>query len=468
MFAARFDPTKISSVEVTEHSDVNEKPDTLLPQKRSRETVANPIEPEDDSEADDSAAEEGPESDKTEEKEFDEDSSDSDNELPGKSEEEDNASNDETDKHTSVLNRFKQTLSLQDQLGSANTEEEPDKDVEMKDVHSLTPIPQPAKVRDSSLRSLDASSYKAAAWDSATKIHYNNAQVKHFDAYKDKLDSRLLRNIINNFSDTTFPIQSALLDNLLPTLLFAQSANKKRFTRQVGDVLVNASTGSGKTLAYSIPLIQSLRSRTVSRVRAIILVPTKILIHQVYECLSKLSQGTSLNISMSKLENSLKEEHSKFLQNSPDILIVTPGRLVDHLQLESFNLKSLKFLVLDEADRLLNQSFQNWNQVLFAQLSKDKEDKKPGNVIKMVFSATLTTNAEKLYNLHLHNPKIYLMDNVKLYSLPKKLQELNIQIPTAKSGIKPLVLLRLLDEIRSSSRPEKILIFVKSNEASFH
>lgn len=462
MFAARFDPTKVTENVLT--AEVTQIKEPTVPQKRKR-----------DAETDD----EGSGEDDASSSEDDASSSEDDSDTISEQDENKVASVAPTEtsqqsvdaKHSSVLNRFQQTLSLQGALSASDKvssdNDVHDEDVSMKDVHSLTPIPQPAKVTNEALKLLDPSTYKSTAWDAATKIHYDSKMVKQFDSYEGELDARLLKNITSNFSSETFPIQTILFDKVLPLLNSSFKANRKLFTRRVGDILVNASTGSGKTLAYSVPLVQILRSRTVNKVRAIILVPTKILIHQVYDCLSKLSQGTSLNVSMSKLENSLKEEHNKFLYNSPDILIITPGRLVDHLQMESFDLKTLKFLVLDEADRLLNQSFQNWNQVLFHHLTNDKQDKRPGNVIKMVFSATLTTNAEKLYNLYLHNPKIFLTDSVKLYSIPKKLQELNVNIPTAKSLFKPLLLLRIIHDIKSSaSRNAKILVFVKSNEAS--
>ena len=283
-----------------------------------------------------------------------------------------------------------------------------------------------------------------------------------YTSYQDSLEPKLLNNITKYFSNDTFPIQTILLDTLLPVLNFSQRITKKNFTRRVGDILVNASTGSGKTLAYSIPIVQTLSKRSVNKLRALIIVPTKLLIHQVYDTLSKLSQGTSLIISISKLESSLKEEHQKLQNLEPDVLIITPGRLVDHLNMGSISLKNLKMLVLDEADRLLNQSFQNWCFELMNRLKTDKLDQMPGNVIKMVFSATLTTNTQKLHDLNLYSPKLFVMDSVKLYHLPAMLQEFNINIPTAKSLYKPLLLLRLLKE-QSTAR---ILVFAKSNEAS--
>lgn len=160
----------------------------------------------------------------------------------------------------------------------------------------------------------------------------------------------------------------------------------------------------------------------------------------------------------------MRDEHRKFQSQEPDILVITPGRLVDHLQMGTFNLKNLKFLILDEADRLLNQSFQNWCSEIMNRLKSDKAETHPVSVIKMVFSATLTTNTEKLHSLQLNRPTLFMMDTVKLYHLPKRLQEYNINIPTAKSFAKPFFLLQLIASLVGSEL--RILVFVRSNEAS--
>ncbi|QLQ81285.1 hypothetical protein HG537_0F00460 [Torulaspora globosa] len=362
-------------------------------------------------------------------------------------------------KHSSIMSRFKQTISLQDQISSK--EEVDGLETSAEHVNALEQIPQPAIVRDR-LSKQAANEHKSVAWLNTTKIHYNNTMVRPFSDFSDHLHPRLLQNIQKHFSSECFPIQTALLENVLPVINFSLEATRKHLTRRVGDVLVNASTGSGKTLAYSIPVAQLLFKRTVNRLRVLIIVPTKLLINQVFDTISKLSQGSGLIVSISKLENSVREEHKKFLQSEPDILISTPGRLVDHLQMKSLSMKNLQVLILDEADHLLNQSFQNWCPELMQRIVTDKHDERPGNVIKMIFSATLTTNTEKLHGLNLHNPKLFLMDSVKLYNLPAKLQEFMIRIPTAKSSYKPLILLHLLDYLKRS----KTLVFVKSNEAS--
>lgn len=365
-------------------------------------------------------------------------------------------------KHSSIMSRFTQTISLQDKIAKEEIidGEQNVSQVEVPE-HALEHIPQPAIVRDEYAQQI-SKEHKSVAWFNTAKVHYDNSMVKPFTCFADEMQPKLLQNVEKYFSANSFPIQTALLENLLPILNFSLSTTKKHLTRRVGDVLVNASTGSGKTLAYSIPIVQLLSKRTVNRLRALIIVPTKLLINQVYDTINKLAQGTGLIISISKLENSLKEEHKKFMQSEPDVLIITPGRLVDHLQMKSISMKNLQMLILDEADHLLNQSFQNWCPRLLSQIIAEKHDQRPGNVIKMVFSATLTTNTEKLHGLNLNNPRLFIMDSVKLYSLPEKLQEYVVNIPTSKSLYKPLILLHLLDHLKSA----KVLVFVKSNEAS--
>ncbi|SCU92836.1 LAFA_0F13190g1_1 [Lachancea sp. 'fantastica'] len=471
MFAARFDPSQVQATPQTS-SVIQNRPRPVVPSKRGNESD-DESESESESASELEGVKESHGSDKSDQEEPDQDSDVLENTGFGVSHI-DEVTNGNTqssigtalnDKHSGLYNRFQKTISLQENLRPSDMVDSEDDNTEQLEQHDLVPIPQPAVVKNiyPSTETTSAMS-KSAAWLQTQKIHYDNFMVKPFASYDTLLNEKLLANIITKFSSQTFPVQTILLDTVLPKLSFAQSVSKRRFPRRVGDILVNASTGSGKTLAYSIPVVQSLSKRTVNRLRCLIVVPTKILIHQVFETLTKLSQGTSLVTGISKLENSLRDEHNKFQNQQPDILIITPGRLVDHLQLNSFDLKNLKFLILDEADRLLNQSFQNWCSVIMNRLKSDKNEKAPVNVIKMVFSATLTTNTEKLHNLELNRPSLFMMDSVKLYHLPKLLQEYNIQIPTAKSSKKPLFILQLICAL--SKDDSRILVFARSNEAS--
>ncbi|AET38235.1 putative ATP-dependent RNA helicase DBP6 Ecym_2514 [Eremothecium cymbalariae DBVPG len=454
MFAPRYEPSKVCRV-----NEVPSKAEQVVPRKRALEDyIESERETEGDEDEDMNDAQESMGADEDDELEKQENGI-SEDMLSGDSNTEVTSS-----RHESVFSRFRKSMARQvkddihDKSDSLRYDDE-----ESVPVHELAPIPQPAIVRDKNFQNAK-SDHKLTAWSNISKIVYDNSMEKPFNAYKTLLSSRLLTNIESQFSHIAFPVQTCMLDAILPTLTTAYSVSKKNYTRKVGDILVNASTGSGKTLAYSIPIVHILSKRIVNRLRAIILVPTKLLIQQVYETILTLSQGTSLIINVSRLDKSLKEEHLKLQSKEPDILIVTPGRLVDHLHMSTFSLQNLKFLILDEADRLLNQSFQNWCSELMTKIEAEKLDKNPGNILKMIFSATLTTNTEKLHELMLHNPKLITMGTEKLYNMPKLLQEFNIPIPTAKSHKKPLILLRLLSTLQAPDL--RVLVFVKSNDAS--
>ncbi|KZT07643.1 DEAD-domain-containing protein [Laetiporus sulphureus 93-53] len=144
------------------------------------------------------------------------------------------------------------------------------------------------------------------------------------------------------------------------------------------DLCVSAPTGSGKTLAYVLPIVEVLSARIVTRLRALIVLPTRDLVTQVRETFEAIAKGRGLKIGTATGQHSFAHEQGQLIADRSthlqggsskiDILICTPGRLMDHLNgTPNFSLQHLRFLVIDEADRLLAQSFQDWlAQVLAA------------------------------------------------------------------------------------------------------
>lgn len=123
------------------------------------------------------------------------------------------------------------------------------------------------------------------------------------------------------------------------------------------DVIGLAETGSGKTGAFVIPILQTLLDAP-SRFYALILTPTRELAFQINEQVRAL--GAAFGVSSVTIVGGMDmTTQSMALGKSPHIIIATPGRLVDHLEnTKGFNLKNLKYLVLDEADRILNLDFE--------------------------------------------------------------------------------------------------------------
>lgn len=124
------------------------------------------------------------------------------------------------------------------------------------------------------------------------------------------------------------------------------------------DVQVCAETGSGKTLAYLLPLMEKLLATPApnTSTRALVLVPTRELAHQVFKLAQKFSELCGLNVGLLTGGDDFKYQAS-MLRKNPEIVVSTTGRLVDHLKRNSANLQDLEFLVLDEADRMLDMGF---------------------------------------------------------------------------------------------------------------
>ncbi|KGQ81174.1 ATP-dependent RNA helicase DBP6 [Candida albicans P37005] len=361
-------------------------------------------------------------------------------------------------KHQTIFNKFKQSTESEAIEQEKEEVEEEDANIEQ---HSLVPLPQPALPRD---RKLSSVSTHTKNLDWLTKPQYASPSDKK--AFTDfKSSSFMIKNLEKMGFTEAFSVQISVLNMMLPEI----EAQKLKPDR-VGDILVNASTGSGKTLAYSIPIIESLYRRVVPRVRVIILVPTKPLINQVKSTLLQLSSGTNLQIAALKNDVSINDEKDSLTKSVPDIIVSTPGRLVEHLLNDSINLSSLQYLIIDEADRLLNQSFQNWSNVLL-----DKIDSQINiaevwklSVQKLVFSATLTTDAGKLSSLKFYNPRLIIVNDSKqlvneIFTVPVTLSEFKIHLGVAKNSLKPLILTKFLI---STNKLSNVLIFTKSNESS--
>ncbi|ELO1776661.1 DEAD/DEAH box helicase, partial [Vibrio fluvialis] len=128
------------------------------------------------------------------------------------------------------------------------------------------------------------------------------------------------------------------------------------------DVLAGAQTGTGKTAAFGLPLIQRFLDSPAPReanskdIRALVLVPTRELAQQVFDNLQAYAQGCELKIVTAYGGTSMNVQKQN-LRGGADILIATPGRLLDHAHVKTLYLGNAEALVLDEADRMLDMGF---------------------------------------------------------------------------------------------------------------
>lgn len=219
-----------------------------------------------------------------------------------------------------------------------------------------------------------------------------------------------------------FPVQQSVIPWIL-------DVHQKPAPFRPRDVCVSAPTGSGKTLAYALPICQLLLKRTDRRVRALIVLPVNELAIQVGKIMRKLCEGTTLTVALLSKFNSLEVEQKQLVHefngkhySKVDIVVATTGRLVEHLHTTvGFSLRSLQFLVMDEADRIMEQISNNWLYHLDRHVKLESDTVLRGQMMplcyaslvsrrqphKMLFSATMSQDPEKLQNLNLFQPKLF-------------------------------------------------------------
>jgi ATP-dependent RNA helicase RhlE len=166
------------------------------------------------------------------------------------------------------------------------------------------------------------------------------------------------------------------------------------------DVLGLAQTGTGKTAAFGLPLITLLSENpgrpSPKTVRALILAPTRELASQIVENLKDYTKGTPIKVALVVGGQSINVQ-SKRLENGIDILVATPGRLIDLMDRRALTLKESHFLVLDEADQMLDMGFIHALRQIATHLPEQRQT--------MLFSATMPKLMNEIANTYLKSPK---------------------------------------------------------------
>ncbi|RZC40290.1 ATP-dependent RNA helicase DDX47 [Asbolus verrucosus] len=203
------------------------------------------------------------------------------------------------------------------------------------------------------------------------------------------------------------------------------------------DVIGLAETGSGKTAAFALPILQSLLENP-QRYFALILTPTRELAFQISEQFEAL--GASIGVKCAVIVGGMDMmSQALVLAKKPHILIATPGRLLDHLEnTKGFNLKALKYLVMDEADRILNMDFEVEVDKILKVIPRERRT--------FLFSATMTKKVKKLQRACLREP-VKVEVSTK-YQTVEKLQQSYIFIPVK---FKDVYLVHILNEMAGNS-----------------
>ncbi|MDX1804758.1 MAG: DEAD/DEAH box helicase [Alcanivorax sp.] len=206
-----------------------------------------------------------------------------------------------------------------------------------------------------------------------------------------KLHERLIRALDELEITTPTPVQTAAI----PEALAGQ------------DLRVVARTGSGKTAAFLLPLLHQLmqHSRPRTDTRALILLPTRELAQQTLKQVEALARYTFIKAELITGGEDFKVQAAKMRKN-PEILIGTPGRLIEHLEAGNLLLQDLEVLILDESDRLLDMGFGDDVLRLAGECRQARQT--------LLFSATGGGNAmQKMVESVLREPKSLVLDSVR-------------------------------------------------------
>ena len=194
------------------------------------------------------------------------------------------------------------------------------------------------------------------------------------------VDQQIVSSLIKRGIKTPFPIQDLTIPDAL----------------QGNDVCGKAKTGSGKTLAFGIPMVQNLDQPSgETDPRGLIMVPTRELATQVKEELDPLLNGKSLT-AVAIYGGANIEEQIKGIKRGVDIIVATPGRMIDLLEREEISLQSLEMVVLDEADRMADMGFLPQVEWILRRVERNHQT--------LLFSATLDGVVNTLIQRYQNNP----------------------------------------------------------------
>lgn len=278
-------------------------------------------------------------------------------------------------------------------------------------------------------RLADAAAAKAPIKPEASEVSVSTQDLKRFDKFSQlQLIPELLEAIQTMKFTQPTPIQAEAIPHAL----------------EGKDIIGLAVTGSGKTAAFAIPILQQLWTDKLPYY-ALVLAPTRELAYQIKETFDALGAGMGLRTSCIVGGMDMMDQ-SRDLMRKPHVIVATPGRIVDHLEnTKGFSLRNLHYLVMDEADRLLDLDFGPELDKILRVIPRERRT--------YLFSATMTNKIEKLQRASLVSPVRIAVSSK--YATADNLVQLMMLV---SDGYKNTYLVHLLNEYMG----KLIIIFTRT------
>lgn len=210
------------------------------------------------------------------------------------------------------------------------------------------------------------------------------------------------------------------------------------------DLLACAQTGTGKTASFALPILQRLTNSDSCTLRALILTPTRELASQIGE--NFIQYGAHLNITSAVIFGGISQKtQTRILAKGADVLIATPGRLLDLINQGFIKLNTIETFVLDEADRMLDMGFIHDVQRIVSMLPKKRQT--------LFFSATMPNNIKKLADRILTQPI-----RIEVNPVSSTVDKIKQSVFFVEKNKKPALLTHLLQDPSFS----RVLVFTRT------
>ena len=193
----------------------------------------------------------------------------------------------------------------------------------------------------------------------------------------------LSEEITKAISELGYEIPSPIQQKTIPLLLEGK------------DIIGQAQTGTGKTAAFALPVLQNIDT-TTSRIQALVLTPTRELAIQVAEAFHSYAKHLLRIRVLPVYGGQSIVQQMRHLRSGVQIIVGTPGRVMDHIRRETIDISNLKMIVLDEADEMLNMGFQEDVEWILSQTPETRQT--------ALFSATMPQGVRRIAENHLHDP----------------------------------------------------------------